>query len=142
MKKRLFAALGLLVLLFCFSDRQGLVLSIYECQKADFQDAARQVLEQGNSAGVSCPVGVTEVSYCSYHIPVVEFQFGSWGIGSATSYWGVNYVPSGQLVGYQGIPMEHWRTEGNGTLFYEAEGDNTCYVEPLGEGWYYYDMHF
>ncbi len=142
MKKRICAALVFVVLFLYFSNKQEIVRSIYKCQQEDFREAAQQVLEQGNAVGVSCPKGVTEVSYWADHSPVVDFFLGDWGLGSETSYWGIHYVPSGEVVGYQGTRMEYWRPEGKGTLFYEVEGDNTCYVEPLGENWYYYEAHF
>lgn len=142
MKKRICIALIFVVLFFCFSNRQGITLFSYKCQKEGFQNVAQQVLEQEDDVGAPHPLGVIEVSYCDYHTPIVEFLFGCRGIGSATSYWGINYVPGGELVGYQGSRMENWRPERNGTLFYETEGDNTCYVEPLGEGWYYFEADF
>ena len=143
MKKRMMTGAVICLIFFALLfHRPGVVRFVYACQKENFQNAAQQVLEQEDEAGVPCPLGVTEVSYCSYHTPIVEFAFGGWGLGSETSYWGLNYVPSGQLVGYQGRCMECWRAEKEGTLFYEAEGDNTCYVEPLGDGWYYFEASF
>ena len=37
---------------------------------------------------------------------VVCFDYGGWGFGSSTRYWGVNYVTDNRLVGFQGMSME------------------------------------
>ena len=143
MKKKLWIATALcLIFSALLFNRPSIVRFAYACQEESFQNAAHQVMEQEGDTGVPHPVGVTDISYCDYHTPIVEFQFGGWGIGSATSYWGINFVPSGELVGFQGSRYEYWRPERSGTLFYEAEGDNTCYVESLGNGWYYFEARF
>ena len=143
MKKRIWiVAVLCLVFSTLFLNRQGTARLAYVTQKENFQNAAQQILEQEDAEGVRRPQGVRDVSYCSRNTPVVEFELGGWGMGSATSYWGVRYVPSGELVGTQGSCMDGCRTQGKGTLFYEAEGDNTCYVEPLGGNWYYYEERF
>lgn len=147
MKKRSFiVVLGLLaVSAICYlrvSDRQGTACSIYQKHQEEFHAAAQQVLAQSSTADVALPSGVKELSLWTQDRVTVEFLCGSWGLGSGSSYWGVNYVPSGEPVGFQGGCMEHQRQEGAGVLFYEAAGDNTCYVEPLGDGWYYFEAHF
>jgi len=116
----------------------------FEREREAFEWAARQTLEYGSGTAY-CPKGVREVNLYlgSYpYEPTVEFLMGSSGFGSQTRYWGINYVESGRLAGFQGNRMEYWKEQGNGTLFYEVEGDNTCYVEPLDEGWFYFEMEF
>ena len=73
----------------------------------------------------------------------VEFCMGDAGLGSSTVYWGVNYVPSNSsFVGFQGQQWDYWKAQGEGRLYYDPEGDNTCYVRKLAECWYYYEMKF
>lgn len=124
------------------SDRQGAARAVYERNQEDFYAVAQQVLAHSGAAEVTAPSGVKEVSYWPQNAPTVEFLLGCWGFGSSMQYWGVNYVPDGEATGFQGVRMEHQRPEGDGVLFYEAQGDNTCYVEPLGDGWFYFEAHF
>ena len=73
---------------------------------------------------------------------VVCFDYGGWGFGSSTRYWGVNYVTDNRLVGFQGMSMEGAAPDGEGWLWEENPGDNRCYVEPLAPCWYYFEMKF
>lgn len=113
----------------------------FERDRADLETAAQKVLARGSADEIKLPDGWT-VRYFDSGVQVVEFEFGSWGMGSSTSYWGLNYVPSDEPVGFQGISMDHWKREGTGRLWCEPEGDNRCYVERLASCWYYYKMDF
>lgn len=73
---------------------------------------------------------------------VVCFDYGGWGLGSSTRYWGVNYVADNRLVGFQGMSMEGAVPDGEGWLWEENHGDNRCYVEQLAPCWYYFEMKF
>lgn len=73
---------------------------------------------------------------------VVSFEYGGWGLGSSTRYWGVNYVADNRLVGFQGVPMEGAVPDGEGWLWEQDGGDNRCYVEQLAPCWYYFEMKF
>ena len=73
---------------------------------------------------------------------VVCFDYGGWGFGSSTRYWGENYVTDNRLVGFQGMSMEGAVPDGEGWLWEENPGDNRCYVEPLAPCWYYFEMKF
>ncbi len=72
----------------------------------------------------------------------VCFDYGGWGFGASTSYWGVAYAPSDRPVGFQGLDMAGAAPSGEGWLWEEKDGDNRCYVEWLAPGWYYYEMRF
>lgn len=72
----------------------------------------------------------------------VCFDYGGRGIGSATSYWGVCYVPEDEPVGFQGLSMEEAVLQGDGWLWEEQDGDNRCYVQRLAPCWYYFKMDF
>lgn len=102
---------------------------------------AQLVLAQESTEGIESPEG-WEVAYYDRGVPTVEFEFGSWGMGSSTSYCGVNYVPADRPVGFQGSCTEGWKTEDEGFRWLEAEGDNCCYAERLAPCWYYYKMDF
>lgn len=136
---------ALAFMLISGTDRKERVVSRFQGDHAQFELAARQVLEQGSSRGVACPEGVRSIQlYMGTYpdAPTVEFLFGSGGFGSETSYWGLNYVAGDRMVGFQGVRSVHWRQEGQGTLFYEPEGDNICYVERLEPCWFYFEMKF
>lgn len=143
------AALGFTIILSAamlrLGDSRSQVVLAFERDRAAFEAAARQVLEYGNTVAVVRPDGVREMELWvgSYPAEVtVEFLFGTSGWGSSTRYWGINYVPGGQVVCFRGTRMEYWERKGNGILFYDPEGDNTCYVEQLDDSWYYFDMRF
>ena len=73
---------------------------------------------------------------------VVCVDYGGWGFGSSTRYWGVNYVTDDRLVGFQGTSIEGAVPEGDGWLWQQADGDNRCYVEQLAPCWYYFEASF
>ena len=72
----------------------------------------------------------------------MDFSMGSSGIGSSTTYWGIQYVPSGERLGFQGSQLEGWISDGDGWRWEESGGDNRCYIQELDERWYYYEMEF
>ena len=141
----LLISLALVGVLFVCGEKQGRTAAAFAHSRLQFEQAALRVLEQGSTQGVECPKGVRSVQLWTGpdgRENVVEFLCGAGGWGSSTRYWGVNYVVKDVPVGFQGIRMEYWEKEGSGTRFYEAEGDNTCYVERLEKNWYYFDMKF
>ena len=124
-------------------DRETRVFRQFVSDRAEMETIALRVLEQGNTDGVVPPEGWRGVDLHTSGITTVEFEKGSFGFGSGTSYWGVNYVPSdSNMVGFHGQKWDHWKAQGEGRLYYDPEGDNTCYVRKLDECWYYYEMKF
>ena len=73
---------------------------------------------------------------------VVCFDYGGWGFGPSTRYWGVNYAADDRLAGFQGMSLEGAVPDGEGWLWEEDSGDNRCYVERLAPCWYYFEMNF
>lgn len=73
---------------------------------------------------------------------VVCFDYGGWGLGPSTRYWGVNYVAGDRLTGFQGTSMEGAVPEGDGWLWEQPDGDNRCYAERLAPCWYYVEAEF
>lgn len=120
------------------------VTAQFERDRARLEELALTVLDQGNTDNISVPGGWKGIElYGKYSgAQVVEFSFGCSGFGSPTAYWGVNYVPDDRPLGFQGDVWDYWKARGEGRLYYEPEGDNTCYVQRLAPCWYYYEARF
>lgn len=111
--------------------------------RAVLEELAQQVLENGSVQGIEVPGPWQGVELYDSGIHTVGFSMGASGLGSEMAYWGVNYVPSNSdMVGFQGRRWDYWKAHGDGRLYYEPEGDNTCYVKKLADCWYYYEMRF
>lgn len=123
---------------------QNKVTAQFERDRARLEELALTVLEQGNTDNVPIPSGWKGIElYGKYSdAQVVEFSFGGSGFGSSTAYWGVNYVPDDRPLGFQGDAWDYWKARSEGRLYYEPEGDNTCYVQRLAPCWYYYEAWF
>lgn len=123
-------------------DRESQTAAQFEAHREILEELAMLALEQGDADGITPPAPWRSVELYAKGIPNVEFDLGSGGFASQTVYWGVNYVPSDNMVGYQGLQWDYWKAQGEGRLYYDPEGDNTCYVRKLDECWYYYEMSF
>ena len=123
---------------------QDRVTARFEADRPALEKLALLALEQGNTEELTPPKDWKGIMlYGKYaDTPVVEFSFGGSGLGSSTAYWGVNYVPNDRPLGFQGDAWDYWKAQGEGRLYYEPEGDNTCYVQRLAPCWYYYEAHF
>ncbi len=97
--------------LLCGPQKDSAVRS-FEQNRPDFEAAARQVMESGETKEIACPPGVLSLDYWSDDTPTVEFLLGSWGLGSQTCYWGANYVETDKMVGFQGQRREYWKKDG------------------------------
>ena len=135
---------ALLVLWFhSLPSREERTAAAFAEQREILEELAQLTLEQGSAEGIVPPDPWRGVELYSRGIHTVEFDMGSFGFGSGTTYWGVNYVPSdSNMVGFQGRQWDHWKAQGEGRLYYDPEGDNTCYVRKLAPCWYYYEMKF
>ena len=123
---------------------QARVMARFQADHPALEELALTVLEQGSEKNIPIPNGWKGIKLygdCS-GAQVVEFSFGCSGFGSATAYWGVNYVPDDRPLGFQGNAWDYWKARGEGRLYYEPEGDNTCYVQRLAPCWYYYEARF
>ena len=69
----------------------------------------------------------------------VEFTCDGWGFGSSTSYYGFYYSPAGPEP-FQGAEVE--LTPQNGGYAWQGEGDNWGVTRALGQGFYYFEVHF
>ena len=78
----------------------------------------------------------------------IDFSCGGSGFGSETSYWGFYYSESDDLSAL--CPASSFKQElrksGNGYVWEESwqnsRGDNTYYVEPIVDHFYYYELTF
>ena len=71
---------------------------------------------------------------------LVSFDLGAWGIGSATSYWGVYRSPSPAAVPIIGdVSLS---PGGNGWSWQEEPGDNSYRTEAIADGWWYWRAWF
>jgi len=124
-------------------DRESRAAAQFETHREILEELALLALEQGTADDITPPAPWRSVELYAKGIPTVEFELGSGGFASQTGYWGVNYVPSNSsFVGFQGQQWDYWKEHKNGRLYYDPEGDNTCYVRKLAECWYYYEMKF
>ncbi|MCF2661452.1 hypothetical protein [Pseudoflavonifractor phocaeensis] len=123
---------------------QGRVTARFEADRSALEELALLSLKRGNTENIALPKGWQGISLYGGNtdLKVVEFAFGGSGLGSSTAYWGVNYVPVDRPLGFQGDAWDHWKVRGEGRLYYEPEGDNTCYVQRLAPCWYYYEARF
>ncbi len=116
--------------------------ALFQQNRSAFDSAAAQAVERGSGQGISRPPGVQDVTFWDYEGTAVEFSMGGSGMGSSTTYWGLQYVPSGERLGFQGLRLEGWISDGDGWRWEESGGDNRCYIQELDEYWYYYEMSF
>ena len=115
---------------------------LFQQNRSAVDSAAAQAVERGSGQGISRPPGVQDVTFWDYEGTAVEFSMGGSGRGSSTTYWGIQYVPSGERLGFQGSRLEGWISDGDGWRWEESGGDNRCYIQELDERWYYYEMEF
>ena len=106
---------------------------LFQQNRTDFDSAAAQAVEQGSGQGIPRPFGVRDVTFWDYGGTAVDFSMGRSGIGSSTTYWGIQYVPSGERLGFQGSQLEGWISDGDGWRWEESGGDNRCYIQELDE---------
>ena len=78
----------------------------------------------------------------------IDFSCGGSGFGSKTSYWGFYYSESDDLSALcpASSSKQELRKSGNGYVWEESwqnpRGDNTYYVEPIVDHFYYYELTF
>ena len=126
-------------------EREERTIRQFEADRTVLEELAEHILEQGSAIEAEPPAPWQKVFLNRGECPSVEIQFRSSGFASETTYWGVVYVPCGHTMYMKYFRNMSWETQENtetGILFFEPEGDNTCYVKRLDECWYYYEMSF
>ena len=146
MRKKTWILLAAVAILALWAAEQSSprekVTTRFLADREQLEEIAIRVLDGEEPAGLTLPDGWKSVRLYHNGPDTVEFFFEGSGLGSSTTYWGMNYVPSGVAVGFQGSQWDYWKAQGNGRLYYEPEGDNSCYVEQLDTYWYYYEARF
>ena len=117
-------------------------IGVFAQDREILRQLAWQVLEEGSAEGIPVPEGWQSVSLWTQGHTVVQFALKGSGFASQTAYRGINYVPEDILVDFQGEHWDYWKPKGTGRLYYDPEGDNTCYVERIAPCWYYYEAEF
>ncbi len=74
----------------------------------------------------------------------IDFICGGSGIAPSTHYYGFFYSSNDDLTAFNGgiCPKEELIENGNGFSWKQKNGDNTYYVEKIGEHFFYYEAHF
>lgn len=74
----------------------------------------------------------------------VDFRCGGWGLAPSSTYYGFFYSAEDDLTAWSGgvCPQEELVESGDGFLWEEKDGDNSYYVEKIGERFFYYEAHF
>ena len=125
--------------------REEQTVEQFEADRATLEQLALQVLEQGSTWEIETPDHWRGMNLYRGECPSVEFEFQGSGFASETTYWGVTYVPCDHTMYMKCFRDMGWETQDKtetGTVFFEPEGDNTCYVKKLDDCWYYYEMSF
>ena len=125
--------------------REDRTVEQFEADRLVLEELAENALEQGSAADIEVPAKWLRVFMNRGECPSVEFQFRSSGFSSETTYWGVTYVPCDHTMYMKYFRDLGWETQEKtetGIVFFEPEGDNTCYVKKLDDCWYYYEMSF
>ncbi len=110
--------------------------------QAAFRQAAAAIL-----TGEDCerPAGVLAVDVWHRQgksgAEIVDFSLCGWGLGPATSYWGIYTTTDGGPAGFQGASMS-LREEEGGWAWREEDGDNAYVTVQVAPGWYCYRMDF
>ncbi len=140
MKKMVGVLLLLLVLLLtgCTSreDWKAAVIKIYHEHEQMFADAAA-------AGDYSAVEALLEGDNVYIGTDYVDIYFGGTGLVPSSSYYGVFYSAKGDMcVVYAGLALSELTAEGDGWCWRQPGGDNSYYVEPLGNGYYYYEEHY
>lgn len=145
-KRCVLLAIGFLLgALFLFeTDARERVLKQFEQDRTQLEVLAQLAATQGTAQDLEVPKGwkSIEVYHADNDLITVEFCYASFGIVPSSTYWGINYIPCDKMLGFQGTGWDYWEQQGEGRLYYDPEGDNTCYVEKLDRGWYYFKASF
>ena len=104
------------------------------------EDTFIQATKDGDFSEVESISGVQEVYKNEEYI---DIQFGGYGFGSSTGYYGIFYSANNNMCAVDVAGPENELSEhGNGYKYQENDGDNKYYVEPLGNHFFYYEASF
>ena len=75
--------------------------ALFQKNRSAFDSAAAQAVEQGSGQGIPRPFGVRDVTLWDYGGTAVDFSWKLWDRVSH-NILGIQYVPSGERLGFQG----------------------------------------
>lgn len=116
-------------------SKAAIVGNLEENRRA-YAKIAEQALT-GGQIPKKLPQGVEDV--CPWNGVQVDFLCRSEGFGSAGRYRGFYYSADNVIRTFQGVDKA-FAPHGEGYLWQDPGGDNCCYVEPIENHWYYFDM--
>ncbi len=112
------------------------IVSLYTQNESLFVNAATN----SNFSDLEKIDGVQEVLVWDKY---VDIQCGGSGFGSSTNYFGIFFSEKDNLraIDVAG-PFDEFVSSGNGYRCEQPDGDNEYYVEPLGNHYFYYEVHY
>lgn len=118
------------------TDRDS-VVDLYRENEEAFLKAA----ETGSFEDLKDIFGVSDVHL---NRDYVDIYCGGTGMAPSSSYYGIFYSEGDDLCAIDVAPGDSSAlTERDGGYFWEESGgDNSYYVEPLGNHYFYYEAHF
>ncbi len=128
--------IGLPIGVFRFWGSPAWASLLVRLQREKF-DAAADALLAGENP--EAPFGVIEQYVAEGG--VVTFDLGAWGIGPATSYWGVYRAlsPAGYAIMGDNVDLS---PDGGGWSWQDPSGDNKCYTQAVADRWWYWRAWF
>lgn len=115
------------------------VTSLFEENRAVIQAAA----ESGDFTEAAKIHGIQEIDQ-QEDGGCIDFYCGGKGFGPETAYYGFFYSPTDDMTALDGCTCspEDLTPSGSGFCWQESGTDNTYYVEPLGNHFFYYCLEF
>lgn len=141
MKKSFFAVLLILLLTAMTACSSNLtdkddIISLYSKNEEAFVQASKS----GDFSTLERIFGINKVLVLETY---VDIQCGGAGFGPSTHYYGIFYSADDNLcavdVAGSKDNLKEW---GSGYFYQQEDVDNTYYVEPLGNHFFYYEAHF
>lgn len=112
----------------------------YENREA-FEASAAQILEAHGIVDRDMEVpGAERISYWNGEHPMIEFDISGFGLGPATSYYGIYYSVDGVPLPYQNIDV--LLTQNGEVWEWRAAGDNHGATRHIEGNWYSFEAHF
>lgn len=141
MKKAFFAILLIILLTSMTACSSNLtdkddIISLYSKNEEAFVQASKS----GDFSTLERIFGINKVLVLETY---VDIQCGGAGFGPSTHYYGIFYSADDNLCAVDVAgPKDNLKEWENGYFYQQEDGDNTYYVEPLGNHFFYYEAHF
>jgi hypothetical protein len=116
------------------TDKDDIIALFYKHEKSFLQAA-----QSGDYSALERIRGVQSIDHRETY---VDITCGGAGFGPSTHYYGIFYTADDDLYAHWAAPGAELAEYGKGYLYQEEDGDNSYYVEPLGNHYFYYEAHF